>query len=126
MTTERPAEILNALARLIHRLETTLFPDQWLFSKVQLAERLEHSGDAPGATQVRMEIYRDAPREIEDSFNAIRSFTEHVPQYQVDANRLKCEQALMCYSSAVRKIAGFICAGGAQEKAKELFLNAIR
>ena len=63
--------------------------------------------------------------EIEDSFNAIRRFAEHVPQYQVDANRLKCEQALMCYGSAVRKIAEFICAVGAQEKAKWLFLNAI-
>ena len=31
----------------------------------------------------------------------------------------------MCYGSAVRKIAEFICAGGAQEKAKDLFLNAI-
>ncbi len=125
MTTERSADVLLTLARIIHRLETTLFPDQRLFSKVQLAERLEHSGDATVATQVRMEIYRDAPREIEDSFNAIRRYTEHVPQYQVDANRLKCEQALMCYSSAVPKIAKFICAGGAQEKAKELFLNAI-
>ncbi len=125
MTTERSADVLLTLARVIHQLETTLFPDQWLFSKVQLAERLEHLGDGPGATQVRMEIYRDAPREIEDGFNAIRRFTEHVPQYQVDANRLKCEQALMCYGSAVPKIAGFICAGGAQEKAKELFLNAI-
>ncbi len=31
----------------------------------------------------------------------------------------------MCYGSAVPKIAEFICAGGAQDKAKELFLNAI-
>ena len=62
MTTEQCTDVLLMLARVIHRLETTLFPDQRLFSNIQLAERLEHSGDNAGAMQVHMEIYRDAPR----------------------------------------------------------------
>ena len=46
------------LARVIHRLETTLFPDQRLFSNIQLAERLEHSGDNAGAMAQLLESIR--------------------------------------------------------------------
>ena len=125
MRHQQLAEVLYSLAQVIHRIEVTLSPDHWLFAKVQLAERLERFGDSMAATQIRMEIYHDAPKEIEAGFEAIRKYSEHVPQYQVDANRLKCEQALLCYSSAVPKVADYLYSGGAVDEATKLLISAI-
>ena len=108
MKQQQLAEILRSLARIIQRIEEIVSPDHWLLAKVQLAERLERIGDAMAATQIRMEVYRDAPKEIEVSFDEIRRYSEYTPQYQVDANRLKCEQVLLCFSSVVPKIVSYL------------------
>jgi len=103
---------LAAVAQTRFRLKETVLPDHALFARVELADALDEAGRPDEATVVREEVFRIAPEAIDDSFEVVRRFSPHTPQYEVDANRLACEQALLCYGSVVPKIADARVAAG--------------
>lgn len=125
MQNQENTEVLIRLAHTIYRLKSTLSPVNILFCMVEYAEQLDGIGDQGRAAQIRTEILRNAPTEIDQSFRNVRLFSEQTPQYQIDANRLKCEEGLLCYSSAVIKLAEVMRSGGRDDKARELYLNAL-
>lgn len=125
MNEREAASVLAALARSIYRLRGTLMPENGLFASVELAEALARAGDSVGAAAVCEEVLQRAPGEIDRSFQTIKRDSRHLPQYQVDANRLACEQAVLCYGSALQRLAAAKQAGGDAAAARRLYMAGL-
>lgn len=125
MSDSDAASVLAAIARTAFRLRETLTPEHSLFARIELAEALDRAGDVAAADTAREEVLAHGPDEIARRFEDIRRFSAHAPQYRVDANRLACEQALLCYGSALQRLAERSLGKGDAAAARRLYLKGL-
>lgn len=116
---------LRHVAKAVSGLREAVTPDQYSFVRIQLAETLERAGAHGEAAEVRADLLRATPAIVERAFEAIRRHSPHAPQYQVDEYRLACEQALLCFGSAIAGLARYHIHEGSPEAARRAYLAGI-